>query len=95
MAEPIKFKKLPNGDIIKGFELESVGTFISLGGWTFAMYDDGSIDTYSATHFDEIEPDGDWMTALSDNDRKIVEGSRLLYTTLMEAIMEDSLKEDR
>ena len=90
-----KYKELLNGVTIKGFELESVGTFISLEGWTFAMYDDGSIDAYSATHFDEIEPDGDWMAALSDNDRKIVEGSRLLYTTLMEAIMEDSLKEDR
>ena len=95
MAEPIKFKKLPNGDIIKGFELESVGTFISLEGTTYALGTDGSIDADSATYFDEIEPDGDWMTTLSDNDRKIVEGSTLLYTTLMEAIMEDSLKEDR
>ena len=73
MAEPIKFKKLPNGDIIKGFELESVGTFISLEGTTYALGTDGSIDADSATYFDEIEPDGDWMTTLSDDDRKIVE----------------------
>ena len=67
-----KYKELLNGVTIKGFELESVGTFISLEGTTYALGTDGSIDADSATYFDEIEPDGDWMAALSDNDRKIV-----------------------
>ena len=75
----IKFKKLPSfGGIIKGFELESVGTFISLNGWTYPMYIDGSIDADSPTFLDEIEPDGDWMTTLSDDDRKIVEVAILI-----------------
>ena len=70
----IKFKKLPNGDIIKGFELESVGTFISLDGWTYASYTDGSIDADSATFLDEIEPDGDCMWEMSPNDYRVFEG---------------------
>ena len=69
----IKFKKLPNEDIVKGFDLESVGTFISLDGTTYASYTDGSIDADSACAIDEIEPDGDFMLEMSPNDYSIFE----------------------
>jgi hypothetical protein len=67
----IKFKKLPNGDITKGFDLESVGTFISLKGTTYAMGTDGSIDADSACAIAEIEQDGDFMLAMSFRDYSI------------------------
>ena len=69
---------------MKGYKLESVGTYLRADGMTYPLgrWDstiaitsavDGSYDPDNGTSVFDIEPDGDWMTNLSDDDRKIVE----------------------
>ena len=58
-------------------ELESVGTHMRADGWTYPMLVDDcnryrGYAQWAGVHLLDIEPDGDWMTALSDDDRKIV-----------------------
>jgi len=57
-------------------ELVSVGTYIRNDGMTFPMNADGSTNIYEeeGVHVCDIEPDEDWMNALSDADRAIVAG---------------------
>lgn len=55
--------------------LDSVGTYLRADGMTYPLlagggYDD---DELMACHVCDIELGGDWMTALSADDRKIVE----------------------
>jgi hypothetical protein len=58
-----------------GYRLESVGTYMRADGWCFPMTIDGGYDDDEggAHHIRDTEPDGDWMTSLSDDDRKTVE----------------------
>jgi len=49
--------------------LESVGTVLDTDGMTYPMLAGGGYDHDNGIHIDDIEPDGDWMTALSDVDR--------------------------
>jgi hypothetical protein len=61
--------------MILGKELESVGTWIQIDGMTYPLlatggYDD---DELKGCHVCDIEVGGDWMTNLSDDDRKTVE----------------------
>lgn len=60
---------------MKGYKLESVGTYLRADGMTYPLTDDGGYDDdeLMSCHIRDIEPDGDWMTNLSDDDRKIVE----------------------
>ena len=53
-------------------ELESVGTYIQINGMTYTMMADGQADVDTGTPLSEIEPDGDWMDALSHGDRRLV-----------------------
>ena len=57
-------------------ELVSVGTYIRNDGMTFPMNANGSTNIYEeeGVHVCDIEPDEDWMNALSDADRAIVAG---------------------
>ena len=57
-------------------ELVSVGTYLRRDGMTFPMNADGSTNIYEeeGVHVCDIEPDEDWMNALSDADRAIVAG---------------------
>ena len=50
--------------------LESVGTFISTDGTTYPACKDGSADLGAPTHLDDVCPSGEWMAALSDEDKR-------------------------
>ena len=58
--------------------LTSVGCGIDGDGMVYAMYGWDvrtklmTYDMEDGTHINDIEPDGDWMNALSDGDREIV-----------------------
>ena len=58
--------------------LTSVGCDIDGDGMVYAMYGWDvrtklmTYDMEDGTHINDIEPDGDWMNALSDGDREIV-----------------------
>lgn len=52
--------------------LESVGTGIDTDGMTYTMLEGGGYDYGNAHHVADIEPDGDWMNALSTKDRQVV-----------------------
>ena len=58
-----------------GYQLESVGTYLRGDGMAYPMTIDGGYDDDEggAHNIRDTEPDGDWMTSLSDDDRKIVE----------------------
>lgn len=69
---------LKDTDKMPGWNLESVGTHMRADGWTYPMLVDDcnryrGYAQWAGVHLLDIEPDGDWMTALSDDDRKIVE----------------------
>jgi len=61
---------------IHTYRLESVGTILTYDGMTYPM-DDGTVDydnlIIPGMHLRNIEPDGDWMTSLSVDDRKTVD----------------------
>jgi hypothetical protein len=62
--------------IVKGYRLDSVGTFLSLLGMTYPLGTNSEgvpVIVSEGFPLRDIEPDGDWMTNLSDEDRKIVE----------------------
>ena len=58
--------------------LMSVGCGIDGDGMVYAMYGWDvrtklmSYDMKNGTHIDDIEPDGEWMNALSDGDREAI-----------------------
>ena len=58
--------------------LMSVGCGIDGDGMVYAMYGWDAktklmtYDLENGTHIDDIEPDGDWMRALSDGDREAI-----------------------
>lgn len=52
--------------------LESVGTGIDTEGMTYAMYENGGYDYDNGIHVQDIELDGDWMNALSSEDKEVV-----------------------
>ena len=60
---------------MKGYKLESVGTYLRADGMTYPLTDDGGYDDdeLMSCHIRDMVLDGDWMTNLSDDDRKIVE----------------------
>jgi hypothetical protein len=63
---------------LKGWVLESVGTYIRSDGWTFPMTADGGYDDDEgvAINISDCDSDGEgyeWWQSLSDNDRKIAE----------------------
>ena len=62
----------------EGYALESVGTYLKADGWTYPMLVDDcnrycGYAQWGGVHLRDIEPDGDWMRNLSDDDRQIVE----------------------
>lgn len=62
----------------KGYQLESVGTYLTADGWTYPMLvdDDNRYRGYAqwaGSYLLDAVPDGDWMDSLSLEDRKIVE----------------------
>ena len=51
--------------------LANGGTQVTMNGMVYPLPFD--INDTMSCHVRDIEPDGDWMTSLSDDDRKIVE----------------------
>ena len=60
---------------MKGYKLESVGTYLRADGMTYPLTDDGGFDDdeLMSCHIRDMVLDGDWMTNLSVNDRQAVE----------------------
>ena len=79
MSEMRKINKEP-----KGYVLESVGTYLRADGMTYPLgidsdgfpywiSDNDDVDAATdGVHIYDIEPDGDWVTSLSDEDRHTV-----------------------
>ncbi len=50
--------------------LESVKTLIDKAGTTYPALSDGKPDLGAPTHLDDVCPSGEWMAALSEEDRQ-------------------------
>ncbi len=63
---------------LKGWSLESVGTYMRADGWCFPMTTDGGHDDNEemAIHIRDCDPEDEgheWWQSLSDDDRNTVE----------------------
>ena len=70
---------------MKGYKLESVGTYLRADGRTYPLTDDGGFDDDEliSCHIRDMVLDGDWMTNLSVHDRQAVE---LVVTTFVHVL---------